>query len=153
MNRFHCFTGKLLLFLSVQMLTVNKLVTICLIGLYCFAMTKATVNFHYCCDELVSVSINKEMRCGHEKPLKDGLHAKSCCSDLKVTITSDLHVPKTSATFTENLPNFFPIQSGMIERRFLLNELTSIGIESRAGPDKCVAPKLYLLNSSFLHYG
>lgn len=135
------------------MIDVKKLVTISLIVLYCFAMTRVSVNFHYCCNELVSFSINKELKCGHEKPLKEGLHQKSCCSDLKVTIMSDQHVPNASASFSKNIPKLFPIPSSMIETDIFLKSNKSFDMVSRAGPDKCIVPKLFLLNSSFLYYG
>lgn len=116
-------------------------------------MTRVSVNFHYCCNELVSFSINKELKCGHDKPLKEGLHQKSCCLDLKVTIMSDQHVPNASASIFKYKPKLFPIPSSMIAKGILLNSNKAFDIVSRAGPDKCIVPKLFLLNSSFLYYG
>lgn len=132
---------------------MQKIMTVALFSLYCFAMTKATVNLHYCCDKFVTFSVNKEVKCAHDKPLKEGIHTKSCCADVIVSIISDLHVPQVPTSIKKKLANLFPIQQLMIGSNFFVIDSNSVGIDSRAGPQASVDSKLYISNSSFIFYG
>ena len=117
---------------------------------YLVAVSHVSINFHYCCDQLVDVAINKKASCDHQSESAPGCHSKSCCSNSMLFFASETHVTndKTNVMVTDLVSlncneNLAETVLASTERR----------IDPRAGPPDISVLKLYLLFSSLIHYG
>jgi hypothetical protein len=117
---------------------------------YIVTVSHVSINFHYCCDQLVDVAINKKASCDHQSESAPGCHSKSCCANSMLLFASETHVAndKTNGMLTDLVSlncneNLAEVVLASSERR----------IDPRAGPPDIPVLKLYLLFSSLIHYG
>lgn len=138
------------------MIRMTKLFAIILAGLYLVLSANVSINLHYCCDTLVDVSFytdscNGAMDCcGPKESELPGLSKTSCCSSEHLAIVSEDHV--NGKAVSEISSSFFPILF-CLDYGFGATDVENEGvIDARAGPPGTGEP-LYLIHSSFLHYG
>ncbi len=117
---------------------------------YLVAVSHVSINFHYCCDQLVDVAINKKASCDHQSESAPGCHSKSCCSNSMLFFASETHVTndKTNVMVTDLAS--LNCNENLAETVFASAERR---IDPRAGPPNISVLKLYLLFSSLIHYG
>ena len=117
---------------------------------YLIAISHVSINFHYCCDQLVDVAVNKEASCGHQSDEAPGCRSKSCCDNSTLFFDSETHVANENSNLT---PINFKIACSDVARSEAILNLTDRQINTRAGPSKYQISKRFLLFSSLLHYG
>ena len=117
---------------------------------YLIAISHVSINFHYCCDQLVDVAVNKEASCGHQSDEAPGCSSKSCCDNSTLFFDSETHVASENSNLT---PINLKIACSDVARSEAILNLTDRQINTRAGPSKYRISKRFLLFSSLLHYG
>ena len=117
---------------------------------YLVAVSHVSINFHYCCEQLVDVAINKKATCDHQSESAPGCHSKSCCSNSMLFFASETHVAndKSTVILTDQLS--LSCNENLAETVLASTESR---IDPRAGPPNISVLKLYLLFSSLIHYG
>jgi len=117
---------------------------------YIVTVSHVSINFHYCCDQLVDVAINKKASCDHQSESAPGCHSKSCCSNSMLFFASETHVTNDKTNVMSVAPVSLSCNENLAEAVFTSAERR---IDPRAGPPDHPLQKLYLLFSSLLHYG
>ena len=117
---------------------------------YLIAISHVSINFHYCCDQLVDVAVNKEASCVHQSDEAPGCRSKSCCDNNTLFFDSETHVASENSNVT---PINLEIACPDVALAGAMLNLTDRQINARAGPSKYQISKRFLLFSSLLHYG
>ena len=117
---------------------------------YLIAISHVSINFHYCCDQLVDVAVNKEASCGHQSDEAPGCRSKSCCDNNTLFFDSETHVASENSNLTP-----INMEIGCADIAITEAILSSVDrqINARAGPPKHHISKRFLLFSTLLHYG
>ena len=119
--------------------------------IYLVTSSNVTINMHYCCDQLVDVAFYAKADCGHgSNESEDGFKRTSCCDNQSLVFASETHVSSS-----EKELEYQKVKIGVSDE--VSSEVASAQTiqtyNTRAGPPDNVNRKIYLLNSSFLHYG
>ena len=129
---------------------MKRFLSIIGVFLYLIAISHVSINFHYCCDQLVDVAVNKEASCGHQSDHAPGCRSKSCCNSKTLFFDSETHVSSENSNLT--LFNLEIACFDIAPDEAIFNSIDR-QIKARAGPPKHHISKRFLLFSSLLHYG
>ena len=117
---------------------------------YIVTVSHVSINFHYCCEQLVDVAINKKATCEHQSESAPGCHSKSCCSNSVLLFASETHVANDKSNVMSADSVALNCNENLAKAVFASAERR---IDPRAGPPDHPLLKLYLLFSSLIHYG